>query len=793
MKRKIYNGTIKVVLSILFFLITTSSSVAQISNTISEVKIGDVRERQDISLQASLIQPSAISELIFFYRAFGENEYTSREMELMGSYASVLIPGSEVIPPFIEYYIQINFKTGQSETYPLDFSTNGIPVKIPVQTASAKDQEVIILSPDANAKFKISEFFASISLLRAPDEVDKQATKLYIDNYDITDLALFAEDIILFQADNFPFTLFPGLHFLRVEVFDTKNNPYHTVSVTFEILPEDYKQIAKTDIKYNLSFRGESRNETIQSQSTWYNNSNIDFNASLSDWSLSTKLYITSEEKQYLQPNNRYSVALTSDWLYLSYGDNFPQFPSLVLDGKRVRGFTGSIQASVFKLQASIGEVVRKVDGQFVQYITDPTLMASDIITLADGQRARVNLGTYKRNLLSVRPSLVFGNTFQWGLSLLHAKDDVKSIEYGAKPKENLVFGTDMQLGFDDRRVLLTAQAAFSLMNNDISTGTVSDDLIDSLANTFNMDVGTLKNLKTYLGKFLTINQFISPLNPEELSTLATEAALSLNYFNNYLKATYVYRGGDYQSFGQSYLRTDIAGINITDRLRLFENKVFLSVGYENLQNNLQKAAKATTTFKTFNTSVSYFPRHDFPSLVLGFTNYAINNGIDLLSSDSLKVIDDMTNRYSMQVSYNFLYKVKHTTALSFFYSDRLDKSLFKNDVQNVSVLFSSNSYWTNYFSSNFNFGYTSSSMKTGDLNYFSLTLGGKYSMMNDKLYLSAALNPSFGDFERRVVDFNIQYYILSNFSIALQARYFNNKILKDDTIIGLMTSYDLR
>ncbi len=792
MKRKTYFGLNKVVFTILFLLVSTSFSIAQISNTISEVKTSDARERQDLLIQASLVQSSGISEITLFYRAFGENEYTGRDMDLMGSYATYNIPGNEVIPPFIEYYIQINFTTGQKETYPMDYSTNEVPLKIPIQSVSPKDQEVLILSPDVNAKMKLEDFFVSISLLRASDDVNKQATKLYVDNYDITDMALFADDIILFQAVNFPITLTPGVHSLKVEIYDNKNNLYHSVSSSFEILPEDFKMIAKTDIKYNLTLQGESRNENLKGTSTWYNNVNIDFNASLSDWVLATRLYLTSEEKKYLQPNNRFLISLSSDWMNLAYGDNFPQFPSLILDGKRVRGVSASVQASYVKLQVAYGEVSRNVEGDFIQYITT-NQMATNIITLADGQRAEINPGTFKRNLLSVRPSLVFDNTFQWGLSFLHGKDDVNSIQYGAKPQENLVLGTDFQLGLDDRKILLTAQAAFSLFNSDISTGTIGDDLIDSVSNSFNIDESLLRNLKNYLGPFFTVNQFMQPLNPQELSTFATEAALSLNYFNNYLKATYIYRGGDFQSFGQTYLRNDIAGINITDRLRLFENKLFLSIGYENLENNLQKTAFATTSFKTFNTSVSYFPRHDFPGIVVGYTNYAVSNGVDLLGKDSVKATDDLTNRYSVQLNYSFLYKVKHTTALSFFFSDRQDKSVYKNDVQNVSVLFSSNSYWTNYLMSNFNFGYTSSDMKTGQLNYFTFTLGGKYALLNDKLFLAASVNPTFGDFERRVVDMNVQYYIPQNFSIALQARYFNNKDFKDDTIIGLMTSYDLR
>jgi predicted Mrr-cat superfamily restriction endonuclease len=77
-------------------------------------------------------------------------------------------------------------------------------------------------------------------------------------------------------------------------------------------------------------------------------------------------------------------------------------------------------------------------------------------------------------------------------------------------------------------------------------------------------------------GNFMTVNQYISPFNPQELASLAAEASLSLNYFNNAFKSSYIYRGNDFQSFGQSFIRTDVAGFNISDVLRLMENKIFL-------------------------------------------------------------------------------------------------------------------------------------------------------------------------------------------------------------------------
>jgi len=62
----------------------------------------------------------------------------------------------------------------------------------------------------------------------------------------------------------------------------------------------------------------------------------------------------------------------------------------------------------------------------------------------------------------------------------------------------------------------------------------------------------------------------------------------------------------------------------------MIDNKLILSIGYEELKDNLQKTKVATTTFQTINASISLFPRADFPNITLGYTRNANNNGLRL-------------------------------------------------------------------------------------------------------------------------------------------------------------------
>ncbi len=814
------SSILKNILIVLLFLFSTET-FAQLSNTVSDVKIGIPKENQDLSFQVTLFQSTGINKIILFYKTFGENEFEKQELSMTGVNASTVIPGKYLIPPYIEYYLVVYFENGKEENYPLDYPLSPA-IQIQVQTSSLKDKEVLIMSPEPNSQITLADFFVSISLLRASDDVKKDATKIYIDGTDVTSLALFAEDLIMFYAENFPGTIKSGYHTLTVELFDNSGSSYHSVSTNFTIVPSDFAQFSKSDVKYYVKFKGESRNENIANNTAWYNNMTLNSGLEYKGWNLDGKLYITSEEKKYLQPNNRYLISLSSDFIKLSYGDDFPTLPNLILNGKRVRGFYGDLRLGFFNLQTSVGEITRGIEGRVIDTIPRSLKqLGNDIIKLNEMYDARIIFGTYQRKIFAIRPSFGSGENFQWGFSYLHGIDDKKSINLSARPQENLVFGTDMLLAFDDQKFMLTGQAAFSLSNSDISSGNFTSEQIDNLTRPDSLFAGQkdiIKNLVDYLGSMITVNQFLKPLNPQELATFSADGALQLNYFNNFLKLSYIYRGNDFQSFGQSITRTDIAGINFTDRLRLLENRLFISFGYENLSDNLQKTKQSTTTFQTISTSVSLFPRVDAPNFVLSYTANSNKNTISLPPEligqynliDSLSerrvpgydrkllyAVDDNTNRFGMQITYDFFWGYKHQAGLNFSISDRKDKSALNYDINNSSFMITSNSTWSDDFSSNFNISINNAKIESKnvannkELSYASISLGGRYLMLQNKLILTGAFAPSFGDLERQTLDLFAQYYILNNFSLSFQFRFINQKNFSD-TIVGLMTVYEI-
>jgi hypothetical protein len=791
----------KFLVTSLVLIFSVSNIYSQASEYISAVRIGDAKEKMPVNVSATLFPSENISGIELFFKKFGENEYRNVEMLIAGNTASALIDAEYVLPPYIDYYLLITLENGTTQTYPMGVEQGNAPLQIAISGVSEKDKEIIILSPADGEILSLENLLISVSFFKAPDNVDIKKSKIFLNNEDVTSLALFTNELIVLSGESFGGNLQGGSRLLKVEVYNTDGNLYHTISRTFQVVSAAIAEEVSSLWKSVGSFRAESRSETFNTVSTWYNTLSADFNASYSQWRMNGYVYLTTEEKTNLQPYNRYSAQLKGgEWLELRVGDTYPRFPSLIMDGKRIRGFSGYINLGFLNVAAAIGESDRKVEGKLIQtYTKEQVPLGSDIIPISASKYGKpfgkVNLGTYQRDLFALRPSFGSGENFQLGFTYLHSKDKTGSIEFGARPQENVVLGSDIKIALDEQNFLFTTQVAFSMFNKDISSGNLTDSQIDSIfgpSGLYDIDPDKVKTIRDVLGKFITVNQYIGPLNPQEFASVAGEAALSLNYLNNSLRASYIYRGNDYFSFGQSYVRTDLKGINIVDRIRMFDNRVFLSLGYESLEDNLQKTKPATTKYNTLSASLSIFPRADFPNITIGFNKSENNNGLKVTDSANKDfVVDDITNRFILQLSYDFNAIVKHNSSLSFTTQNREDNSISNTDATYNAAGFTLNSYWNSQLSTLFQILYSSSEIAKIPFNYFSLSLGGRYRLLENKLHLSATLSPSFGDFKRQTFEFLADYNIIANLNLALQARVFRIPGRDTNSIIGLVTRFN--
>ena len=746
-------------------------------------------ENNPVNIRADVRSFTNVSQAILFYRNDLSSDYQQADLTFDQSTMTLngTVPSSYVVSPYIEVYVRLIKSDGTSETYPVESPTEN-PVRIPVAAAEVQ-QDILVISPDRNQRLTIDDLMIAASMLYAPADVDRHKTKLYLDGADVTPEAVISGDIIVYNPSNSSSSMAQGLHTVRVVLYKSDGFEYRTLDWSFFILTPGQERAAEA-FTYQGNAQVELRNEDISGSSTWYNRGDLNFGSTLYGVNLGANFHLTSEEKSYRQPQDRYGLFASTSWLSLKLGDSYPAFSPLIMNGLRVRGISGKITTGVVNVEAAYGQTVRGIDGQYI----DTVRATSDtsFVKLNDSTFANVIFGTYTRNLFALRPSFDFGSHAELGFTYLKSQDAISSVGLGNNPNQNVVLGSDFAMNFDNRHINFLAEAAMSMLNQNISVGNRSATDIDTISHSDAGDqINKIIPIST-LSKIITINEFLVPLDPTKLSSLAWDVGLNLNYFNTYAKVGYVYRGPDYTSFGQPYIRTDIRGYDLLLRPRLLNNQILLSLSYENLFDNLQRNKFATTQYATTNVSASYFPSPNLPNFTLGFSAYSNFNSIN---PDSNYATDNVTDRYYIESTYGFNYMIRHSLSVNFGISQRTDHILLGTNLNNFNLAFLLNSDFGEFplkttIGFNINGNKTTSHTLSSDsttvsdslamveqqietFNYTFLTFGLTYGLMNDQFTIGVNYTPTFGDFSRNTFGLTASYRVAKSQSLNLSLNYF--------------------
>jgi hypothetical protein len=760
-------------------LIVSVQSHAQINRYIRSLTTQPAKEGADLQVSASLNNTSDIARVLLYYRSFGTTEYKILEMPVDRDSASVTIPAGDVAPPFIECYVLAETNSGKQETYPYE-NPQTIPTRIPVEPRSPKDQEVIILSPDRNDYLLPSDIYISVSLVYATDNIDRSRTQVFFDNINVSSKAVIMGDLVVVSANGLPANIPAGLHTITVKVFDKKGTLYHTRTRPFNVITTEVAKEIGARVVYSADAQAELRQENIKGVVTDYDRLDARGNAKYGILKSTANLHLTSEEKPDIQPQNRYFLSLDAQYARASIGDAYPHLPTTIMDGRRVRGVTFDLLLGAFNMNYATGEITRR--------------------TVLDDSTHQ--LLSFRRTLTAVRPYFGKGENFQFGFTYLKSTDQYGSTDTTnttLMPQQNVVLGSDMLIAFDDHRIELTGQGAFSLNNTNIAAPEFTDARIDSSTGLSDSDKKQLKLFLPYVSKIITFNENLQPLNPSGLTSLVYETGLALNYFGNYLKGTYVYHGRDYNSAGTTALRNDVKGYNVFDRLRLLQNKLFLSASYEQLQNNTANTEIATTTYGNMLTSISYYPASNLPNVTIG---YGLNKNHNPIIYDSslagydpniaARAIDDKTNRYFIQSTYDFSSSQgRHNVTLSIDNAIKNDLTPNNQDVKSFNGFLLINTVHTFPLESTVGYAISTNSIPqitldtTGgtvtpktifaSLNYQTVTLNGRYPLISDILRISATFAPTFGDFKRTLYDVSLQWTIARNQNAMFEYQYIVN------------------
>lgn len=675
-----------------------------------------------------------------YYKANEKQDYKFVLLTQQGNEWRGSIPGVDVASPKLHYFIVCALQNDHLLTFPWRNAKSSPEEVIVAAAPEAKDvvsppSSILVLAPEANQILKPGTAFLAISLSTPKGTLDPASVKVLVDSRDVSKYVKFSEFVATFDMK----MLAEGKHVVKILAKDISGAEAPPASLVFFIKGEK----AKFEKKSSFSGRvfAEGRREQIYNSDQSFAMGGADFSGAYRSIDVQGRFFVTSLEDAGAQPRDRFFLSVGNDYFTVQAGDVYPRYNDLIMWGKRVRGISGAAQIGSVKLETVFGETYRAVEGA----------------GQAGNPASISRYGTFSQQLFGIRPSLNFDKNVHAGFSIVKMKDDASSVQFGANPNDNVVIGPDLLLSFDRGRLELRAQAAYSLFTRDAGLGSFSKYEVEDI-------FGTPIDVPIDPGKYekiLVINDTTVPLDPREFTSLAFDVNAKFVYFRNLLRLGYKSIGADYHSLANSWLRKDIRGLYFSDRVRLFQNKLYATLSMERYKNNFAaQGTKSPRDLNSINAGISIYPGQKLPHLNISVRDYHRSNSITDIQVDSLLVIgvldtldareDSRQRDISVQLGYQIPFlNADHYISVSYisaikddrYQSDRRTNFIPQEFSANIAML----SWTTNYqapMRTMFSFSTNSNNLAGGlsDFQYNALSAFGEYRFFRDKLVSFAEL-----------------------------------------------------
>ncbi len=698
-----------------------------------------------------------------YYRLEGSDAFAYSEMKVERYQLSGEVPSHVIINGELVYYIWVELDGGANLSFPMGSPNSNEFYRVVIHSneteVNGKNDSFIILSPSPGSNLVGEELVVAASILGTAGKIDIASIKVFFDDNDLTRSAKITEDLIVLLIP----AVRPGPHSIKI-TFERNGTQEVLLAWSFKGPIEKRSKMEAGPISANVTSGVGFEEISSQERKMAFLDARANGNFGKLNWA--GKTYVTSYESKYLQPQNRYLGVLEYGAATLKVGDAHPRFSEFSLWGVRTRGVEFNFHGSAFNLDIAHGEIVRGLEGTFR---SDTTVVIND--STGDTLRSETNpgqdsiivadvvarSGRYKRNVIAIRPGLSLFNNTTLSLNVVKTKDDIESIKWSRSPKDNLVLGFDINVIAAKRRVMFNSETALSLFNSDISDGAMED----------------AKQVES----IIIVNQFFEPLPTDssileggvdqatlaqklfaELvkSSLAHRTNLTLNFFHNELKVGFKTIGRSFRSLGSPTVQTDVGGLSFEDRIRLLNSRVYLTLGYEAYTDNVNGRNATTTERNILRASIAIYSPPNFPNVNLGFRMYdRSNDGVRIVNTlpDSSEFITDsrIDNKQSqVNASIDQSFRILgHDNLAAVSYS-----SVMTDDQINPALA-------TDLTSTNFNFqarripfewnaslGMTSQSAQNGALtiDYTSISFGGKYTIIKNKLWMNAGVSSNSGE-----------------------------------------------
>lgn len=828
------------------------------------------------------INTTDVQDAYLYYRTDGSSSFRQVPAFLGGNIFEAPIEVTDPHATSLEYYFEIEFNTRERLTHPdrqggsATFSTNIIDKGDSRQPDSDTKGNIsyTILSPEPEQTLHQADVVIAITLFYeegADVDTALSSFRLELNGRDITGQANASDFFYTYAPDDLPF----GQHTVALKLVEPDTT---RIVASWSFIVTGREKVRDTFEGNRNSYfpsgrlQMTARNQLLAGNESDYLSGNIRLNGRKENIRYSAYGLLTSQEDPRLQPQNRYGGELyVGEWFELQAGHIYPRLSDMTITGRRVEGINTELNLlkGAINLQFLHGRMRRDISNLYQPVQAQQVLSGETVVdtTYWLGYRPG-GLGAYQQNVTGGRIGYERGNRFKIGVNLLKAQDDTTSLNSirsyngllqhnpelianlseeeqddlaanpgqlntanGPSPKGNVVAGADVDINLDKNRIKFQANAAMSLVNENIANGTLTTERAEELGFVFDPDKESILKRLSWL-IIINENMAASPIRlgvkegqiaadlylPEGI--WATESELSLNYFKNNLRIQYRRVGPNFDSFANSAIRHDIEGYTISDRIRFFDDQLYLTLGYENLEDNVTGYKEITTNTITVRSNISWYPMQDgLPSMSLDLMKRSRDNGVDLnnpyiapsleaaavqnyinkngeLVSTRLPLVrDSYQASASLSQQVDFL-GLTHDFSVNYSIFRTVEELYAFGDEHSQSISFRI----TNYFDrlplkTNIGFNYNRTDIGQGlnSIRIGGLNLGGSVFLLDDKLNVNASVSlvRSSSEFFTLIInenetpaDFKDDYYRLDEASLSASER--------DSYMISSEARYDI-
>ena len=372
----------------------------------------------------------SISNFELFYKTNNQLSFFRQNIfqKDLANYSS-FIPAEFMQGEYIEYYIVLEMLNGEIRTIP-EIDPYRYPLRVEIEKNTIDNinllsSDIVILSPEPNSTIYFDDLLISLSYFNI-DNIDMNSIEIWIDDINMTNRA----KIYSYHLTLEPPVLSSGEHKVELFMSNTSGISFSPLKWTFNVLSNNLP--IKEKVSYNGRIWNDYTDNTVDNINSNYNILNLDFKVN-SEWiNVNSKFKKSSLENNFEQARDRQSLILKNKFVTFHFGDFYPKVGNYAISGNRIRGFGFNLKTNKFQINYINGDLLRAIQGDPMNgalevsdyYIEYDTLASADYNMLSLSR----NNYTFEKNINALRISFGNSESFNFGINLLKAKDNISSV-----------------------------------------------------------------------------------------------------------------------------------------------------------------------------------------------------------------------------------------------------------------------------------------------------------------------------------------------------------------------------